>query len=292
MCACHSPLAGEGRGGGSGRAWFIAAIGATIALGPLPAPAQRLPAVESDHYDRCMDETRRNPSVAWDDALAWRDTGGGHPAEHCAAVALIGLKQYAEAGRRLEKLADEMFKSPAELRAEVLDQAGQAWLLAGDPVRAVEMLTQGLAITPKDDGIMTDRAEAYAASGKYREAIGDLDQVLARDAKRVDALVFRASAERALKQLDPALRDIEAALRLSPDDPDALLERGNIRRLTGDDAGARQDWLRIVRVAPDSAANEAAKANIEKLDVKPDGASPAAAPPPAAATRAPAKKAP
>src|SRR5262249_25716774 len=73
------------------------------ALAPLVARAQHLPMVEADHYERCMAEARQNPSAAWDEALAWHDTGGGHPAEHCAAVALIGLKQYAEAARRLEK---------------------------------------------------------------------------------------------------------------------------------------------------------------------------------------------
>jgi len=237
-----------------------------------PAAAQRLPAVEADHYERCMDETRRNPGAAWDDALAWRDAGGGHPAEHCAAVALIGLKQYDEAGKRLEKLADEMFKAPPELRAQVIGQAAQARLLGGDPTRAVELLTQALAITPQDRDLMTDRAEAYAAGGKYREAIGDLDKALAADPRRIDALVFRAAAYRALQQLDPALRDAEAALRLAPDDPDALLERGNIRRLKGDNAGARQDWLRIVQVAPNTPADEAAKTNLEKLDVQPDAA--------------------
>src|SRR5262249_12298021 len=159
---------------------------------PAPAAAQRLPAVEADHYARCMDETRRNPGGAWDGAPAWRDAGGGHPAEHCAAVALIGLKQYDEAGKRLEKLADEMFKAPPELRAQVIGQAAQARLLGGDPTRAVELLTQALAITPQDRDLMTDRAEAYAAGGKYREAIGDLDKALAADPRRIDPLVFPA----------------------------------------------------------------------------------------------------
>jgi tetratricopeptide (TPR) repeat protein len=261
------------------------AILALALLAAHPASAQHLPAVEADHYARCMDEARQNPSAAWDDALAWRDTGGGHPAEHCAAVALIGLKQYDEAGKRLEKLADEMFKAPPDLRAEVLDQAAQARLLGGHPVRAIEISTMALAITPDDPDLMIDRAEAYAASGKYQEALADLDKAIAHDAHRVDALVFRAAAHRALQQLDPALRDAEAAVRASPDNPDALLERGNIRRLKGDAAGARKDWLRIAQIAPDSPAAQAAKANIEQLDVKQDeapagSAAPVRKPPP------------
>ena len=59
----------------------------------------------------------------------------------------------------------------------------------------------------------------------------------------------------------------------------ALLERGNIRRLKGDIPGARQDWLRVAKLAPGSAEEAAAKANIERLDVK-DEPAPAATPGP------------
>ncbi len=174
-----------------------------------------------------------------------------------------------------------MFKAPVDLRTEVLSQAGQAWLLDGNAARAAEMETLALQLTPDDPDVLTDRAEAFAAQGKYKEAVADLNRALTRDPNRVDALIFRASAQRSLNQLDPALRDVEAALRLSPDEPDALLERGNIRRLKGDDAGARKDWLRVALIAPNTAADTAAKDNLEKMDVKPDGVAPAPAAKPA-----------
>src|SRR5437763_411424 len=96
-----------------------------------PAAAQQLPAVEAENYERCMALARKDPGAGWEAALDWQSRGGRHPAEHCAAVALIGLGQYGEAGKRLETLADEMRHAPAELLGEVLGQAGQAWLLAG-----------------------------------------------------------------------------------------------------------------------------------------------------------------
>ena len=61
---------------------------------------------------------------------------GRHPAEHCAAVALISLGKYKRGQPISQALAKAMTTAPASLRADVLDQAGQAWLLAGDPVRA------------------------------------------------------------------------------------------------------------------------------------------------------------
>jgi hypothetical protein len=48
----------------------------------------------------------------------------------------------------------------------------------------------------------------------------------------------------------------------------ALLERGNIRRLKGDLLGARSDWERIGQLTPGSQADMAARANIERLDLK------------------------
>jgi tetratricopeptide (TPR) repeat protein len=254
---------------------------AILLLAVSPLGAQRLPAVEADHYARCMEAARQQPQQAFDDANAWRAAGGGHPAEHCADVALVGLGRYEEAATKLEALADTMLKGPIDLRAQVLDQAGQSWLLAGDAARAAGVLTAALALTPNDADLLTDRAEALAGEKKYREAVADLDGALKLDAKRVDALVFRASAHRSLEQYDLARRDVDAALRLAPDQPDALLERGNIRGLTGDEAGARKDWRRVAQVAPDSAADSAAKANLAKLEGAPESAAaPPGKPPP------------
>src|SRR5260221_3009430 len=228
-----------------------------------------------------MEAARQKPEAAFDGANAWRIAGGGDPAEHCADVGLIGLGRYAEAADKLEALADTMVKGPIDLRAQVLGQAGQSWLLAGDSARAAAVLTAALALTPDDADLLTDRAEALAGEKKYREAVADLDGALKLDGKRVDALVFRASAHRSLEQYDLARPDIDIALRLAPDQPDALLERGNIRGLTGDDAGARKDWQRVAQVAPNSAADSAAKANLAKLDGTPEAPPPAAKPAPA-----------
>ena len=47
----------------------------------------------------------------------------------------------------------------------------------------------------------------------------------------------------------------------------ALLERGNLRRLDGDDNGARADWLMVLSLQPQGEAAEAARQNLEKMDV-------------------------
>ena len=243
---------------------------------PHPSPPQRPRSAEADAaaYERCMALAGEDPSAARDFAERWQDRGGAHPADHCYAVALIGLKQYKEGASRLEKLAQAMIHAPPALRADVLGQAAQGWLLAGDPRRAYAADGAALGLRPEDAGLLIDRAEAAGSAGWFDKAIADLDRVLKADPGRLDALIYRASAYRELGRLDPARADIEKALTLAPDSVPALLERGNIRRLAGDDDGARQDWVRVALLAPGSAAEAAAKANIEHLDLKGDGAPP------------------
>jgi tetratricopeptide (TPR) repeat protein len=228
-------------------------------------------------YDRCMKLSRDNPAAAKELADAWRARGGAHPAEHCFAVALIGLKQYRPAAARLEKLAEAMVSAPPSLRAGVLAQAGQAWLLAGDPGRAYADAGAALVLHPDDAEILLDRAEAAGSAGWYDKALADLDRVLKLEPSRVEALIYRASAYREQGQLDPALVDVEAALRQAPNSAPALLERGNIRGLKGDLDGARQDWQRVATLAPGSPAENAARANLRRLDQQSD-ATPAARP--------------
>jgi tetratricopeptide (TPR) repeat protein len=247
---------------------------ATVAEAPVQSAAPRDAAAEAATYERCMNLARQKPAEARSLAQSWHERGGAHPADHCAAVALIGLKQYKEAATRLEALAQAMTTAPAGLRAEVLDQAGQAWGLAGDPVRAYAAAGAAVALAPSDPDLLIDRAQAAASAGYFDKALADLDQVLKADPTRADALVYRASANRALDRLDPALADIEKALVRLPDSAPALLERGNIRRLKGDDDGARRDWERVGQLAPGSQADLAARANIEHLEANRGSGSP------------------
>lgn len=234
---------------------------------PVQSAAPRDAGAEAATYERCMKLARQNPREARSLAQSWHERGGAHPADHCAAVALIGLKQYKEAAMRLEALA-QAITAPAVLHAEVLDQAGQAWGLAGDPVRAYAAAGAAVALEPNDPDLLIDRAQAAAALGYFDNAVADLDHVLKADPLRVDALLYRASANRALDRLDPALADVEKAIVRAPNSAPALLERGNLRRLKGDNEGARQDWERVGRLAPGSQADMAAKANLEHLQSK------------------------
>jgi tetratricopeptide (TPR) repeat protein len=282
---CRSPLVSEPSKAGSptvsepemktlSLCCLLLMAGARSALAEAPQPrAPRNAEADAATYERCIKLAKQNPTAAEKLARDWHDRGGAHPADHCAAVALIGLTRYEEAATRLEALAKAMTTAPASLRAEVLDQAGQAWGLAGEKARAYSAAGAAVALQPNDADLLIDRAAAAASLGYFDKAITDLDHVLKADPDRADALIYRASANRELDRLDPALADVEKALALAPNSAPALLERGNIRRLMGDDGGARQDWERVAKLAPGSQADMAAKANIEHLDASKGGGS-------------------
>jgi len=222
---------------------------------------------DARQYLACTKLAREKPEEGLETGLAWRDLGGGNPAEHCVIVAMIELRYYDVAARRLEVLAQTM-KGEAALRADVLGQAGQAWLLHGDAIRAEANLTTALGLVPGHPDHLVDRARARAALADYGGAVSDLDQAIAAQPSRADAYVFRAAALRYLDRRPKALADAEHALTLAPNNTEALLERGILRRLAGDDEGARHDWVRVLELLPESETARLARANIERMDVK------------------------
>ncbi|CAA7616447.1 tetratricopeptide repeat protein [Magnetospirillum sp. UT-4] len=218
-------------------------------------------------YRGCMALAKQQPEQGWEEALAWQSLGGGEAARHCAAVALIGLGKHSEAASRLETLANESVRED-HVRAEMLAQAGQAWLLAGNVTRADSAQRAALVLAPGTPDLILDHAVLLAQVHHYAEAVDLLSDLLRRQPNRIEALTLRASAFRYLDNLPGAEDDVNTALKLDPDFPDARLERGIIRRLKGDTSGAREDWLHAIAILPEGDAADAARRNLEMLDVK------------------------
>jgi tetratricopeptide (TPR) repeat protein len=234
----------------------------------LAGPAAAAPADRDREYADCLRAVDKDAAQAFETANSWAERGGGYPALHCGALALLKLGQYDQAAMRLEQLATDMARGEGNLSAEALAQAGQAWLLARKPDRAYAAQTAALRLRPRDVDLLIDRAVTLAEAKNYWEAIDDLNHALEIDPRRADAHVLRASAYRYVDSLEMAGEDLTAALALEPRNLDALAERGIVRRLTNDPAGARQDWLTVLRSAPDSPAADIARDNLAKLDVR------------------------
>jgi tetratricopeptide (TPR) repeat protein len=230
------------------------------------APAQAID--NQAEYKACMVLVGRDPSGALDSAVQWEKEGGGDAARHCKALAMIRTGNVEDGALELERVAEAMPQVKAPLAAQLFAQAGQAWIKAGNPQRALYAQNQGLKLNPNDVDLLVDRAMNYGSSGMYFEALDDLNAAIDLSPKDPDIYAMRAAAYRQLENPDLAEDNVEQALKLSPSHPGALLERGYLRRAKGDQVGARSDWLTVIQVMPGTdIANEAQK-NIEKLDIK------------------------
>lgn len=245
---------------------LLLAFGPTAAGGAAHATEFKGP--QDVQYRSCLALVNRKPDDAFEAASAWRDRGGGFPAKHCAALALVALRHYGDAAGRLERLAEEMQPKGDPLLPEVLGQAGNAWLLAGQHERAHGVFTSALAMRPNHVDLLIDRARASAALGRFAAAIPDLDRALGLDAGRAEAYAYRASARRQSGDMAGALADAEAALKIDPRELEALLERGILRAANGDRAGARADWMIVVMEGAGTPAGDAAQRNLERLDLR------------------------
>ena len=251
----------------AGGAWFAWDREAPPAPPPeateevLPLPPEPPRVADSPEYEECLAKLRDDAQGAFAYAETWQAAGGGDGARHCSALAILALGEPERAAPRLEALAASTAAGTAA-RAAVLGQAGQAWMIAGQPSRAFGAITLALSLTPTDVDLLVDRAIAAAALGRMSDAFADADRATALDPQRVEPWIYRAAALRRLDRPQEALRDIERALALEPASPEALLERGILRQLQGDADGAREDWESVVAQSPDSAAADLAHQNL------------------------------
>lgn len=250
----------------------MAIVAVAVAFQASAVPALAASAAETAKaeatYDRCMAKARSDAKAAYDDAVAWQKLGGGLPARHCAAVALVGMREYAEAAARLESLFGDAPEADVGLRLGLLGQAAQAWQLSGRAERAEQLQDQAIAISPDDRQLRIDRAATRLTRGKSWEAVDDLNIAIDLDPRDPEALLYRASAYRYLDAVDLARDDVRRAIQLDPRRPEAWLERGILERLAGDKAAARKSWMEVIRLQPDGPAAEAARGRIEEMDVK------------------------
>lgn len=211
-----------------------------------PAPAAtgaappRLTGNGDARFQQCVNLIDQHAEQAYEEGMAWaaetHEVGG----YRCAAMALVAEPGRANEGaRRLESLAASVSPDATALRAELLSQAGNAWLIAYDAAHARSAFTQAIQIMQAAPDqlpdLLIDRARAYALDHDYRHAEEDLSHAL--DIRPQDALALRLRADARMHQnaFDLAEADAQAAVNLDPTDIDSLLMLGNAResRRTG-----------------------------------------------------------
>ena len=179
----------------------------------------------------------------------------------CRALAAQAGNRHADAAAEFEAAATANPEDPAASRA--LAAAGNMWIAAGQPGKAVVALDRALAgkglFAEQRGEALLDRARAAEAQGDLKTARAKLK--LAAEAIAADPFYWYFSAALAVREEDvpTAKLAIARALTLAPNDPTILFEAGHVASLAGEEAKARDYWTRAAAADPNGVSGGAAK---------------------------------
>ena len=243
-----------------------------------------VPPSGEDRYSFCMDMAENAPDKGINLALVWQTEGGGVPARHCEAVGLYYAGEYGESALRLQHIAEDMrlgrdmplnggkrVVAREALLAGMYDQIARSWLLAGEIVRSESAIDTALSLVAKNSqaerNYLVTRARIAAADGDHILAIEDLSRVKKGDPGRVDILLLLGSALRQAGRLVESEAALTAYQATHKNDPALYLELGNLYDKKGDKIAARRAWVMVLQLEEAGINADAARANIERLDV-------------------------
>lgn len=252
-----------------------------LALAAIQSPALAAEEIAvAARYRACTELVRSDAERAIETANAWRVEGGGIYARECLGLAYVALGRWAGAATVYEQAARDAEAAQDPRHADFWIQAGNAWIAAGEGIRAVLALDTALATTNLTNELRgeahLDRARALVALGNPAGARQDLDRALQLVASDPFAWYLSAALAKRQDDLVRARSDIARAMQLAPENPDIMLLAGTLAGHAGDMAEAERLYRRVAELAPDSDAGRAAQASL---------ASPPNAPAPVGAPR-------
>ena len=198
----------------------------TLATGFAASADDRTQEFEEKHK-ACLEQIAVNAELAYEEAMIWRDDGGGRRARHCEAMALFALGHKEQAAHRLDQLGGMIGQLSPQMRKNYFLEAANFWLMSGETMQAYESASSGLKIDEQDVGLRIARARVYALLGRYEDAETDLTSALEFEPEHPDALRYRADARHKLGKLEEAKIDIDKAM-ISKVGVETALIRGNI----------------------------------------------------------------
>ena len=246
----------------------LTAIALAAALQASAPPTSAAPQSDNDRLRACLALVRSNPAQAATEAQAWIDERGpGRPsARRCLGLAFAAQEQWAAAATVYDQAAQDAEAANNSGRAGFRAQAGNAWLAAGEPQRALQALDAALTtagLDPAQRGqALLDRARAQVALDRADRARADIDSALTFIPNDGFAWYLSAALARRANDLVRAAGDIAHARQFSPDDPDILLLAGTILGQAGNMNEAYTLYRRVVELAPNSDAGRQAAASL------------------------------
>jgi tetratricopeptide (TPR) repeat protein len=221
-------------------------------------------------YDDCVALIATDAAQAEVDAYRWEQAGGGAPAQHCRALALLEQGAERRAAELMVKIATDDRTLPDEVRSEMLVEAGEIYLGIGDIGFGQSAASRALLLAREPRAALALSARLKAAQGDWQGAANDLDGALTRGEPDAELLVLRASARLRLGQRVAARSDLLWATEIAPDMASVWLERG-VLEAAGDGGDASRDaaraaWLKAIELDRDGVVGEAARLRLQRME--------------------------
>jgi len=238
----------------------IAALVLTIVIFGLVAP------VKAEPYDDCIGLAASDPARAEIEARRWIEDGGGAPARHCRAMALLAKGAERRAAELIVEIATDDRTLPDEVRSDMLIEAGEIYLGLGEVARGRGIASRALQLAREPRAALTLLARLKAEEGDWSGAVSDLDGALANGEPDPELLVLRASARLHLGARVAARGDLIWATEIAPDLASVWLERGTLEAASDDRDAARAAWLKAIALDRDGIVGEAARLRLQKME--------------------------
>ena len=217
-------------------------------------------------YDDCVALAASDPARADVEAQRWVQDGGGTPARHCRALALLAQGAERRAAELMVAIASDDRTLPDEVRSEMLIEAGEIYLGLGELEHGRSAASHALMLARAPRAALTLSARLKAARGDWQGAVNDLDGALSRGEPDAGLLVLRASARLRLGERVAARADLMWATELAPDLASIWLERGALEALSDDRDAARAAWLKAIEMDRDGVVGEAARLRLQRME--------------------------
>lgn len=225
-----------------------------------------VPAAAAGPYDDCVALVGSDPARAEVEAYRWERDGGGAPAQHCRALALLAQGAGRSAADMMIAIATDDRTLPDEVRSEILTEAGGIYLGIGELELGRAAASRALLLARDPRPALTLSARLKAEQGDWQGAADDLDGALAQGGPDAGLLVLRASARRRLGDLAAARGDLSRAAEQAPGMASVWLERGSLEAAAGDHDAARAAWLKAIDLDRDGFDGEAAQLRLQRME--------------------------
>ncbi len=161
----------------------------------------------------------------------------------------IALLQHGQLARARITCQDLLKKQPDH--SDALHLLGLITLNAGDPRKAVELITKSIEITPGNAAAFCNRGSARQLLADFDGALADFDRAVAADEDFAEAHLSRGMLLRRLGKYQAALSSLDRAIRILPALAAAHFHRGIVLRELNRQTEALQSYDRAISLRPD-----------------------------------------